>query len=58
MRKLHRVAIITAPELIYFLGQQGFTDILTFRDYKARSPGEVRDRLILMTARKLAYAHE
>lgn len=58
IRKEHRIAIIPAPELLYFLRKQGFVNIQTYPDYDAREPGEVNDRLILVSARKAGNEYE
>lgn len=50
--KTHTLAIITLPELMYFIEQQGFEQIETYPDYGVRDPQPINDRLILISARK------
>lgn len=50
--KTHELAIISPPELLYFIEQQGFVDIRTYSSYAARSSEPLTGRLILISARK------
>lgn len=50
--KTHTLAIITLPELMYFIEQQGFEQIETYPDYGVRDPQPINGRLILISARK------
>ncbi len=50
--KTHELAIISPPELLYFIQQQGFTDVRTFSSYAAREPEVFNSRLMLIAARK------
>jgi SAM-dependent methyltransferase len=50
--KTHRCAIVTQPELRYFLKEQGFEDIRTFPDYHAREDAPLTGHDFLITAQK------
>ncbi|MDX9972283.1 MAG: methyltransferase domain-containing protein [FCB group bacterium] len=50
--KTHRCAIITQPELRYFLKQQGFREIRSFPDYRAREEGPLTGHDFLIAAQK------
>lgn len=50
--KTHELAIISPPELLYFIEQQGFVDVQTFNSYHARQSERFNSRLMLIAARK------
>ncbi len=50
--KTHRCAIITQPELRYFLKQTGFTDIRTFNGYDSRQNEPLTGHDFLIAAQK------
>jgi SAM-dependent methyltransferase len=52
--KQHEQAVMTLPELLYFLEQQGFTSICTYSGYQARTSGPVVGKTILISAQKPA----
>ncbi len=52
IRKLHEVAIIPLPELLYFIEQVGFIGICTFNTYESRVTEKINGPLMLIAARK------
>jgi SAM-dependent methyltransferase len=52
--KEHCLAIISPPELMYFIEQQGFSNIQTFNSYEARESEPLNGRLMMISARKSA----
>lgn len=50
--KSHRMALISYPELAYFLDEIGFDDIRTYNGFEDREPSELTGRNILVAARR------
>jgi SAM-dependent methyltransferase len=50
MTKTHRMALVSYPELAYFLDELGFERIRTFNSYDDREPGHLAGRRILVSA--------
>jgi SAM-dependent methyltransferase len=48
--KVHPMAIVSYPELAYFLADLGFEKIATFNSYSDRTPAELTGRRILVAA--------
>lgn len=52
--KVNEMAIISPAELLYFVEQQGFTDIRTFNSYDARSSENWQSGRLMLAAQKPA----
>jgi SAM-dependent methyltransferase len=52
LEKQHEQAVITPPELLYFLEDRGFVDIRTYNSYCARFSTPVNGKTILVSACK------
>ncbi len=52
VEKQHQQAVLTVPELTYFLEQQGFSGIQTYASYKSRIAETVTGEKILLAAQK------
>jgi SAM-dependent methyltransferase len=52
LEKQHEQAVITPPELLYFLEDRGFVDIRTYNSYCACLSTPVNGKTILVSARK------
>jgi SAM-dependent methyltransferase len=52
LEKQHEQAVITPPELLYFLEERGFVDIRTYNSYCARFSTPVNGKTILVSAQK------
>jgi len=51
LTKTHRMALVSFPELAYFLDELGFRDVRTFNSYADREPSELAARRTLVAAR-------
>jgi SAM-dependent methyltransferase len=58
IEKQHEQAVITLPELLYFLEQQGFVNIRTYASYRSRIAEAVTGDKILLAAQKPASSTE
>lgn len=52
LTKTHRMALVSYPELAYFLDELGFEQVLTFNSYDDREPSELTGRRVLVAARR------
>jgi SAM-dependent methyltransferase len=55
--KTHRMAIVSFPEVAYFLRELGYTDIRTFSSYEDRNASELTGRRVLIAARAPSGLH-
>ena len=54
LTKTHRLALVSFPELAFFLGELGFGSVRTYNSYADREPSELNSRRILVAARSPA----
>lgn len=52
VRKTHKVAMITPPELFYFVQQAGFENLRTYNSYQARADEPLNSSAMLVSAQK------
>lgn len=51
LAKTHRMALVSYPELAYFLEETGFEEVRTFNSYDDREPNELTGGKVLVAAR-------
>jgi len=50
--KTHRMAMVTYPEIEYFLLELGFTDLATFNSFRDRGPARLTGKRLMVSARR------